>query len=95
MEDSQIIALYWDRSEEAISETARKYGKYCLAIAWNILNNDEDAEECVSDAYLRVWNAIPPMRPNRLQTYLGRIVRNLSLNKREKASAEQRGICLS
>lgn len=91
MEDSQIIALYWDRSEEAISETARKYGKYCLAIARNILANDEDAEECVSDAYLRVWNAIPPMRPNRLQTYLGRIVRNLSLNKREKASAEKRG----
>ena len=50
MEDSQIIALYWDRSEEAISETARKNGKYCLAIARNILNNDEDAEECVSDA---------------------------------------------
>ena len=91
MEDSQIIALYWDRSEEAISETARKYGKYCLAIARNILQNDEDAEECVSDAYLRLWNAIPPMRPNRLQTYLGRIVRNLSLNKREKAAAEKRG----
>ncbi len=91
MEDSQIIALYWNRSEEAISETAKKYGRYCHAIARNILNNDEDAEECVSDAYLRLWNAIPPMRPNRLPTYLGRIVRNLSLNKREKASAEKRG----
>ena len=91
MEDSQIIALYWDRSEKAIAETARKYGKYCLTIARNILNNDEDAEECVSDAYLRLWNAIPPMRPNRLQTYLGRIVRNLSLNKQEEASAEKRG----
>ena len=91
MEDRRIIDLYWARSEEAISETARKYGRYCRAIARNILNNDEDAEECVSDAYLRLWNAIPPARPNRLQTYLGRIVRNLSLNKREKASAEKRG----
>ena len=91
MEDNQIIDLYWARSEEAISETAKKYDRYCRAIARNILNNDEDAEECVSDAYLRLWNAVPPARPNRLQTYLGRIVRNLSLNKREKASAEKRG----
>ncbi len=91
MEDSRIIDLYWARSEEALSETARKYGRYCHSIARNILNNDEDAEECVSDAYLRAWNAIPPARPARLQTWLGRIVRNLSLNKREKALAEKRG----
>lgn len=91
MEDSRIIDLYWARSEEALSETARKYGRYCYSIARNILNNDEDAEECVSDAYLRAWNAIPPARPARLQTWLGRIVRNLSLNKREKALAEKRG----
>ena len=91
MEDSQIITLYWDRSEEALSETARKYGRYCLAIARSILESDEDAEECVSDAYLRAWNAIPPARPARLQTWLGRIVRNLALNRREKASAEKRG----
>lgn len=91
MEDGEIIALYWARSEEALSETARKYGRYCHSIARNILNNDEDAEECVSDAYLRAWNAIPPARPARLQTWLGRIVRNLALNRREKASAEKRG----
>jgi len=91
MEDREIIALYWARSEEALSETARKYGRYCHSIARNILNNDEDAEECVSDAYLRAWNAIPPARPARLQTWLGKIVRNLSLNKWEKALAEKRG----
>ena len=91
MEDSRIVALYFARSEEALSETARKYGRYCHAIARSILESDEDAEECVSDAYLRAWNAIPPARPARLQTWLGRIVRNLALNKREKASAEKRG----
>ena len=91
MDDSMIIELYWNRSEEAISETEKKYGKYCHYIANNILSNDEDAEECVNDSYLRAWNSIPPMRPNRLQTYLGKIVRNLSLNKLEKASTEKRG----
>ena len=91
MDDSKIIELYMDQSEQAISETARKYGRYCHYIAYNILHNDEDSEECVNDTYLRTWNSIPPKRPNKLQTFLGKITRNLSLNKYEKQSAEKRG----
>lgn len=91
MDDSKIIELYMDRSEQAISETARKYGRYCHYIAYNILHNNEDSEECVNDTYLRTWNSIPPKRPNKLQTFLGKITRNLSLNKYEKQSAEKRG----
>lgn len=91
MDDSKIIELYLDRSEQAISETSKKYGRYCHYIAYTILHNDEDSEECVNDTYLRTWNAIPPNRPNRLQTFLGKITRNLSLNKWEKLSAEKRG----
>ena len=91
MDDSKIIELYWDRSEQAISETSKKYGRYCHYIAYSILLNDEDSEECVNDTYLRVWDSVPPHRPNNLQTFLGKITRNLSLNKWEKLSAEKRG----
>lgn len=91
MEDSKIIELYWDRSEQAISETSHKYGRYCHYIAYTILHNDKDSEECVNDTYLRAWNSIPPKRPRKLQTFLGKITRNLSLNKWEKLSAEKRG----
>lgn len=65
MDDKQILDLYWERSEVAISETSKKYGKYCRYIAFNILHNDEDSEECVNDTYLRAWNSIPPNRPYR------------------------------
>ena len=91
MEDNEIIALYMDRSEAAISETERKYGKYCRYIAYGILHDDEEAEECVNDTYLRVWNAIPPHCPNCLRTFIGKITRGLALNKREKLSAKKRG----
>lgn len=91
MDDSKIIGLYWARSEQAISETAKKYGRYCHAIAYSILRNDADSEECVNDTYLRAWDAIPPQRPNKLQAFLGKITRNLSLNKWEKLLAEKRG----
>ncbi len=90
MEDKQIVDLYWERSETAISETARKYGKYCRYIAFNILRNDEDSEECVNDTYLRAWNSIPPHRPSVLKTFLGKITRNLSLDKYEQSNAEKR-----
>jgi RNA polymerase sigma-70 factor (ECF subfamily) len=91
VKDEQIIALYWERSDEAIAQTAQTYGKYCKKIARNVLGNDEDAEECVNDAYLRAWKAIPPERPNKLQTYLGTITRNLALHMWQKRHASKRG----
>lgn len=91
MDDNKIIKLYTERSEKAISETAVKYGRYCHYIAFNILRNNEDSEECVNDTYLRAWNSIPPKYPDRLQTFLGKITRNLSLNKYEKLTAGKRG----
>ena len=91
MDDGQIIDLYWERSEKAIKETAKKYGKYCSYIAYNILHNYEDCEECVNDTYMKAWNAMPPQRPNRLRTFLGKITRNLALNRYEKCSAQKRG----
>jgi len=91
MDDSSIIALYWERSDRAIAETAHKYGTYCHYIANAILESREDAEECVNDTWLRTWNTIPPQRPERLQTFLGKITRNLALNRREKNRAQKRG----
>ena len=81
MDDAGIIQLYWDRNEQAIKATSDQYGRYCRAIAKNILSSDEDAEECVNDTYLRAWNAIPPTRPSAFQTWLARIIRNLSLDR--------------
>ena len=91
MEDSEIIRLYWERSGDAIAATAGKYGGYCRAIARNILGSEEDAEECVNDAWLKLWNAIPPQRPARLSAFLGRVVRNLALDRFQRARAEKRG----
>lgn len=90
MDDKQILDLYWERSEAAISETSKKYGKYCRYIAFNILHNDEDSEECVNDTYLRAWNSIPPNRPSVLKTFLGKITRNLSLDRYELLNAKKR-----
>ncbi len=81
MEDNKIIELFWAREEEAVSETASKYGKLCFAIAGNILQNREDREECVSDTYLALWNAIPTAWPQRFAAFIGRIVRNLALDR--------------
>ena len=91
MEDNQIIQLYFDRSEEAISQTAVKYGKYCHTIAYNILHNFEDSEECVNDTYWKVWSIIPPRRPKKLAAFLGRITRNLSLDMYRRYTADKRG----
>ena len=93
MDDQQIIDLYFDRKEQAITETDVKYGKLCHSIAYNILSNREDTEECVNDTYIGVWNAIPPTRPNNFMAFVCRIARNLSLKrleflKREKRSAD-------
>ncbi len=91
MEDSQIVELYWQRSADAISETADKYGAYCFAIADNILHSAEDSEECVNDAWLRAWNAMPPQRPKVLRAFLARITRNLAFDRFHARNAEKRG----
>ena len=81
MEDKEIIGLYWNRSEQAIIETKKKYGRLCVRISLNILHNNEDAEECVNDTYLGVWNAIPTAHPVYFSAFLCKIARNLSLKK--------------
>ena len=91
MEDTKIIDLYWARDEKAIRETQRKYGRYCHTIAYNILHNDEDAEESVNDTYLGAWNSMPPHKPERLSAFLGKITRRLSLKKYRDKTAEKRG----
>lgn len=91
MEDIEIVNLYWERNSNAIKETASKYGGYCKAIAWNILGNNEDVEECVNDTYLNTWNSIPPNRPNVFSAYLGKITRNLSFDKFRHRHADKCG----
>jgi len=90
VEDSSIIELYWARSEQAIRETERKFGKLFQQIANNILHNPADAEECVNDTYLGAWNAIPPARPRVLTAFLCRIARNLALKKYHEIHAARR-----
>ena len=90
MEDHEIIELFFARSEQAITRLQNKYGSRCLQVAGNILNNRLDAEECVNDAYLAVWNTIPPQRPDPLLAYVCRIVRNLSIKKYHANSARKR-----
>lgn len=91
MEDKDIVQLYWDRNKAAIDKTSDKYGRYCTSIAMSILDNREDAEECVNDTYLSAWNSIPPNKPNILSTFLGKIVRNLSFNKYKSIHSQKRG----
>ena len=91
MEDNAIIELFFDRSEQAIQELDGKYGKVCHSLSYNILHSSQDAEECVNDAYLGTWNAIPPARPNPLLAFLCRIVRNLSLMRYHAGKVAKRG----
>lgn len=81
MNDSQIVELYWQRDERALSETAAQYGHYCYKIALNILTDREDAEECVNDTWVGAWNSMPENRPSHLAPYLGKLTRWLSLNR--------------
>ncbi len=90
MEDELIVELYWKRSENAISESRTKYGRYCGAIADNILHSREDTEECLNDTWMRAWEAMPPSRPNRLSVFLGKITRNLAIDRYRKRNAEKR-----
>lgn len=91
MDDKQIIRLFFERSEQAITELSPKYGDLCMKIARSILNDHQDAEECVNDAYLGAWNSIPPQSPDPLRSYICRIVRNRSLKKLRTNSAIKRG----
>lgn len=91
MDDAAIVALYFRRSEQAIGETAAKYGAYCMKLSRNILQNEQESEENVNDTYLKAWNSIPPNRPTSLCAYLGKIARNLALNRYRAGRAEKRG----
>ena len=91
MEDEKIIALYWSRDQRALGESQRKYGPFCLRLSENILASREDAEECVSDTWLRAWDTMPPQRPGSLRAYLSRICRNLSLDRWRAKRAQKRG----
>jgi len=90
LEDNQIIQLYWDRDSAAITETERKYGAYCKKIARNILESEDDSEECVNDTYLRTWETIPPQRPEVFPPFLGKIVRNIALDRYRYNHAQKR-----
>lgn len=90
MEDSAIIGLYWNRDDNAILQTREKYGAYCLKISQNILANLSDSEENVNDTYLKLWNTIPPERPKHFPAYLGKITRNLAINKYKAKYAQKR-----
>ena len=91
IDDDKIIKLFWERSEDAIRETEAKYGRYMMSVASNILTDEQDRRECISDALLAAWNAIPPARPPALKLYLAKITRNLAVSKWRKLSAEKRG----
>ena len=89
-DDEKIIELFFARSEQAIKELDNKYGKICRSLSYNIVGNRQDAEECVNDAYLGAWNAIPPVKPNPLLTYIAKIVRNISLKIYQRENAAKR-----
>ena len=91
MNDTEIVSLYWARSESAIAESKAKYGAYCLTIARNILGNAQDADEVTADTWLAAWNSIPPHRPAIRRSYLGKLARNISLKKWREGHALKRG----
>ncbi len=91
MEDEKIIELYWQRDEEALRQTNQKYGSFCYYVAHNILKDDEDSKECVNDTWFKTWTVIPPKRPEYFQAFLGKITRNLSLDRYRKNHASKRG----
>ncbi len=91
MEDRQIVSLFWQRDEQAIRETDKKYGRFCHAIAYHILDNNEDAEESVNDTYIGAWKAMPPHRPDVLSAFLAKLTRRISLNRWRNQSRKKRG----
>lgn len=91
MEDEKIVELYWERDEAALTETADKYGRYCYGIAYNVLAEPQETEECVNDTWLDAWNSIPPHRPSILSTFLGKITRRIAVDRWRKNHAYKRG----
>ena len=91
MLDSEIVELYWQRNESAVEATVSKYGAYCYTVAHNILSNEEDSEECVSETWFRAWNTIPPQNPTWLGSFLAKITRNISLDLFKSKKAGKRG----
>ncbi len=90
MDDESILDLFWQRDERAVSETSAKYGRLCGKIAFGILGDPQDSEEIVNTAYFRLWNAIPPKRPDPFMPFLARIVRNLALNRLKAERTQKR-----
>lgn len=91
MDDKDIVALYFERDEAAIAESERAYGAYCRAIAMSILDDPSDAEECVNDTWVAAWGSMPPKRPSILRTYLGKLTRNVAINRLKKRRRHKRG----
>lgn len=90
MQDDDIVKLFLARSETAVAELSNKFGHFCYTIAFNILSNYQDSEECVNDTYLTAWNIIPPNQPRKLSSFLGRITRNIALDKFDYNTAKKR-----
>ena len=90
MTDNEIISLYWARDERAIKETDVRYGQFCYTLAYNVLHTKEDAEECVNDTYNTAWNSIPPQKPEHFRPWLGKVVRNISIDLWDKLHAKKR-----
>lgn len=91
MEDCEIIELYNERNENAISRTEEKYGRYCFSVAKNILSDERDCEECVNDTWSRAWSSIPPSKPSCLRLFLAKITRNLAIDRVKSESRQKRG----
>ena len=92
MEDENILKLFWERQEDAITETDRKYGKMCSEISYNLLMNLQDAEECVNETYLGLWNSIPPQNPKVFSAYIAKLVRNISMKRITYLNAQKRNM---
>ncbi|MBQ4141628.1 MAG: RNA polymerase sigma factor [Clostridia bacterium] len=88
--NSSLVELFWNRDERAIAETQREYGDYCFIVAKNILGNEQDAEECVNDTYLRAWNSIPPAKPANFKAYIAKITHNLCIDRLKQRGADKR-----
>ena len=91
MQDKEIISLFFSRDQQALSEVSQKYGAYCYSLAFNIVSQHEDAEECVNDTWLGAWNSIPPKKPDILKYFLAKITRGKAIDRLKKYHAQKRG----